>query len=186
LVAISRWSRPPWRRAAKVAVAIAALLDFLVLFQLLVPVTPPSQLHSAGFDTKNEVFADSVGWDDVARQVAALYRGLPDGERTNTAIVSAYYGMPQALQLYGGGDLPTAVSPQLSSYYWLPLPTRVSSALMVDYEPSGVAWMCSSATLMGHLTVPYRVKGLEQGAPVTLCQLSEPLSQAWPKLRNFS
>jgi hypothetical protein len=28
------------------------------------------------------------------------------------------------------------------------------NALMIDYQPSDVAWMCSSATLVGHLTVP--------------------------------
>ncbi len=40
--------------------------------------------------------------------------------------------------------------------------------------------------LIAHLTVPYEVKGLEQGAPVTLCQLKSPIARAWPRLRNFS
>jgi len=30
------------------------------------------------------------------------------------------------------------------------------------------------------------VKGLEQGAPVTLCTLSRPLAADWGRLRNFS
>jgi len=49
-----------------------------------------------------------------------------------------------------------------------------------------VAWMCTSPTLVTHLTVPYDVKGLEQGAPVTFCQLKAPVSEFWGKLRNFS
>ena len=57
---------------------------------------------------------------------------------------------------------------------------------MVDYQPSEVAWMCTSPTLIARLTVPYQVKGLEQGAPVTLCQLNAPISTIWDKLRNFS
>lgn len=57
---------------------------------------------------------------------------------------------------------------------------------MVDYRPSDVARMCTSPTLIGHLTVPYDVQGLEQGAPVTLCQLKAPISKIWGKLRNFS
>jgi hypothetical protein len=57
---------------------------------------------------------------------------------------------------------------------------------MVDYEPSDVASMCSSATLVAHLTVPYRVQGLEQGAPVTFCVLKAPIAQDWNSLRNFS
>jgi hypothetical protein len=57
---------------------------------------------------------------------------------------------------------------------------------MVDYQPAEVAWMCTSPTLIAHLTVPYGVKGLEQGAPVTLCQLKAPIPEIWGKLRNFS
>jgi hypothetical protein len=57
---------------------------------------------------------------------------------------------------------------------------------MVDYQPSEVAWMCTSPQLIAHLTVPYGVKGLEQGAPVTLCHLKAPISTIWGQLRNFS
>jgi hypothetical protein len=46
--------------------------------------------------------------------------------------------------------------------------------------------MCTSPTLIAHLTVPYQVKGLEQGAPVTFCQLKAPIATIWGKLRNFS
>jgi len=61
-----------------------------------------------------------------------------------------------------------------------------TAALMVDYEPSEVGWMCASPQLVGRLTVPYQVRGLEQGAPVTLCQLREPLPSVWRRLRDFS
>jgi hypothetical protein len=37
-----------------------------------------------------------------------------------------------------------------------------------------------------HLIVPYHVKGLEQGAPVTFCQLKAPVQKFWRQLRNFS
>jgi hypothetical protein len=30
------------------------------------------------------------------------------------------------------------------------------------------------------------VKGLEQGAPVTLCPLTDSIPNVWPRLRNFS
>ena len=33
---------------------------------------------------------------------------------------------------------------------------------------------------------PYNVKGLEQGAPVTFCQLKAPLPKLWARLKNFS
>ena len=135
----------------------------------------------------NEVFADSVGWSDIAEQVLAFYDEVPAAQRPGTVIVSAYYGVPGALQIYGNpATRPIAVSPQLSAYYWLPANLGATDALLVDYQPEDVAWLCDAPTLVGHLRVPFEVEGLEQGAPVTACHLREPLPQAWPRLRNFS
>lgn len=78
------------------------------------------------------------------------------------------------------------MSPQLSDWYWLPRNLTATYALMVDYQPSDVTWMCTSPRLKANLTVPFHVKGLEQGAPVTLCQLKAPIPSVWARLRNFS
>jgi hypothetical protein len=105
----------------------------------------------------------------------------------SVAIISAYNGLPGAMLFYGKpGVHPVVISPHLSDWYWLPNNLTETDALMVDYQPSEVAWMCSSPTLIAHLTVPYNVKGLEQGAPVTFCQLKEPIPKIWGRLRNFS
>jgi hypothetical protein len=187
LMTISRIKRPRLRTGLEIAVAVSSVVEFVVFFFLVVPVTPPDRIHTAGLDSVNEVFADSVGWDDIAKQVTAIYTDLPASERNNTVVISAYYGVPGALTVYGDPKLvPVAISPQLSDWYWLPNNLTAADALMVDYQPSGVAWMCNSPTLMGHLTVPYQVHGLEQGAPVTFCQLKAPIPTVWGKLRNFS
>ena len=163
------------------------MLQLLTFARLTLPITPPDRIHSLGLDAKNELFADSVGWQDVAHQVESIYGNLLSSKRTGTIIISAFYGVPGALQIYGDKrSLPVVVSPQLSGWYWLPRDLAATNALMVDYEPSDVGWMCSSATLVGHLTVPYGVHGLEQGAPVTFCVLKAPISQDWSRLRNFS
>lgn len=187
LIAISRVKRPKLRSGLAIAAAVAGVLEFVVLLQITLPITPPDRIHAAGLDAKNELFADSVGWDDIAHQVTTIYGGLPDSERATTVIISAYYGVPGALWIYEDpGRLPQVMSPQLSDWYWLPSHLTATYALMVDYQPSDVAWMCTSSTLVAHLTVPYGVKGLEQGAPVTLCQLKAPIPSIWGRLRNFS
>jgi hypothetical protein len=187
LMAISHIKRPKLRSGLQIAVVLATVLEFVVFFFLVVPVTPPDRIHATHLDTVNEVFADSVGWDDVANQVTTIYDNLPAPERASTVIISAYYGVPGALQVYDNpNDLPVAISPQLSDWYWLPNHLTATYALMVDYRPSDVAWMCTSPALIAHITVPYNVIGLEQGAPVTLCQLKAPIPQVWGKLRNFS
>jgi hypothetical protein len=187
LMAISRIKRPRLRSGLQIAVAVSSVLEFAIFFLLVVPVTPPDRIHALRLDTVNEVFADSVGWDDIAQQVTTIYHDLPETERGNTVIISAYYGVPGALQVYNkANDLPVAISPQLSDFYWLPENLTATDALMVDYQPSDVAWMCTAPTLIAHLTVPYEVQGLEQGAPVTFCQLKAPIPQIWQELRNFS
>ena len=187
LMAISRIKRPKLRSGLQIAAVVASVLEFVIFFFLVVPVTPPSRIHATNLDSINEVFADSVGWDDVAKQVTTIYDDLPASERSNTIIISAYYGVPGALQVYDNAqDRPVAISPQLSDWYWLPSNLSATNAVMVDYQPSDVAWMCISPTLIAHITVPYGVKGLEQGAPVTFCQLRAPIPTIWGKLRNFS
>jgi hypothetical protein len=187
LVAVGRVKRPRLSTGLQIAVAAACALQVLTFAQLTLPITPPDRIHSLGLDGKNELFKDSVGWEDVAHQVESIYRNLPRSERTETIIVSAFYGVPGALRIYGDKrSLPVIVSPQLSGWYWLPSDLVATQALMIDYEPSDISWMCSSATLVGHLTVPYGVHGLEQGAPVTFCVLKAPIQQDWSQLRNFS
>ncbi len=187
LMAVASVKRPKLRTGFQIAVAVACALQLLTFAQLTLPITKPDRIHSLGLDAKNELFKDSVGWEDVAHQVESIYGDLPASERTGTIIISAFYGVPGALQIYGDKrSLPVVVSPQLSDWYWLPGNLVATNALMVDYEPSDVAWMCSSATLVGHLTVPYGVQGLEQGAPVTFCVLKVPIPQAWSQLRNFA
>lgn len=187
IMSISRIERPRLRAGLQIAVVLACTLEFVTFAQITLPITPASRLHAAGLDTKNEVFADSVGWEEVAHQVTALYDGLPSSERGSTIVISHYYGVPGALEVYDHpGQAPPAVSPQLSDWFWLPGDVSASDALMVDYQPADVGWMCTSAELVGHLTVPYQVKGLEQGAPVTLCALKRPLPQDWSRLRYFA
>jgi hypothetical protein len=187
LMALSRIERRRLRSTLSIAVVAGSVLGFVALAPLILPITPASRLHATGLDKTSEVFADSVGWEDVANEVSTIYRNLPASERTSTVIISAYYGVPGALHVYGNPKiLPEVMSPQLSDFYWLPPGLTATSALMVDYQPSDVAWMCVSPELIAHLTVPYQVAGLEQGAPVTFCQLKAPIPKIWPQLRNFS
>ncbi len=187
LIAVAAVKRPRLRTGFQIAVVVACALQLLTFALLTLPITPPYRIHSLGLDAKNELFADSVGWEGVAHQVESIYGNLPVPDRTGTIIISAYYGVPGALQIYGDKrSLPVVVSPQLNGWYWLPSHLVATNALMVDYQPSDVGWMCSSATLVGHLTVPYGVQGMEQGAPITFCVLNAPISQDWRRLRNFS
>ena len=101
VMALSRIKRPRLRRGLQIAAAVACVLQFVTFALITLPITPPDRIHALGLDTQNELFADSVGWEDVAHQVQKIYTGLPDNERSSAVIISAYYGVPGALEIYG-------------------------------------------------------------------------------------
>ena len=183
LIALARIERRQLRSRLTIAVAVASFLA-LVLVPITVPIVPASHLHTTGLDS---FYGDTVGWPEITQELTSIYSALPPSERPTTVIISAYYGVPGALQIYGNPKvLPEAMSPQLSDYFWLPSHLTATDALMVNYTPSDVAWMCKSARSVAHLTVPSQVVNLEQGAPVTFCELKQPIPSVWPRLRNFS
>ncbi len=118
LMAICQIELRKLRVGFEIAVVVATVLEFGAFFQLLVPITPPDRLHAAGLDARNEVFADSVGWDDVANEVATIYADLPAAERTNTVIVSAYCGVPGALHVFGNPDNRLPRTPRARTRAW--------------------------------------------------------------------
>ncbi|HEX2682183.1 MAG TPA: glycosyltransferase family 39 protein, partial [Candidatus Dormibacteraeota bacterium] len=99
LMAISRIKRERLRVGLEAAVAASTVVEFAAFFFLVVPVTPPDRIHETKLDTVNEVFADSVGWKEVAVQVWTSYEALGDA-RASTVVVSRYYGVPGALDVY--------------------------------------------------------------------------------------
>jgi 4-amino-4-deoxy-L-arabinose transferase-like glycosyltransferase len=187
LLALSRVERRRLRCTLAIAVGVASLLGLVSLAKIILPITPASQLHAGGLDTTNTDLASTVGWVSITQQMTAIYGALPPSERDTTVIVSSDYGVDGALQIFGNPKLlPASYSPQLSDYFWLPAHVSATHALMAGYAPSDVAWMCTSATVVAHLTVPYHVVNLEQGSPVTLCTLKAPLPQLWRGLRDFT
>jgi 4-amino-4-deoxy-L-arabinose transferase-like glycosyltransferase len=187
LLAVSQVTRRARRSALAIAVALASLLGCIALLQIILPITPATRLHATGLDTKNSDFASTVGWVPITNQLTVIYGDLSPAERTTTVIISSDYGVAGALQIYGHAKLlPASFSPQLSDFFWLPTRLAATEALMVGYQPADVDWMCTSAQVVAHLTVPYQVVNLEQGAPVTYCRLKGPIPSIWGRLQNYS
>jgi hypothetical protein len=187
LVALSRVKRPRLRSWLVGAVIVASLVDAVALAKITIPTTPADQMHATGLDTLSTDDASTVGWVSITQQMSAIYGALPASERDTTVIVSSDYGVTGALQIYGKlKSLPDSYSPQLSDFYWLPEHVAATDVLMVGYAPSDVRFMCTSATIVAHLTIPYHVVNYESDAPVTFCTLNSPLPSLWGRLKDFS
>ena len=186
-VALSRIeSARPRRWLGGIALA-AAVLEIVVLLPIVLPIIPPSLMHSDGVDKVNADFANTVGWREMVDQVGAVYNALPAAQRSRAAILAGIDGQAGAIDIYGGADhLPQAISPHLNFWYWKPANLDATTLVTVGYEPGELAFLCGTIKHAATVTIPYSIDNLNQGTPILVCtDLRESINDAWPALRNF-
>ncbi|MBO0684681.1 MAG: glycosyltransferase family 39 protein, partial [Candidatus Dormibacteraeota bacterium] len=177
------------RRHWAVGLVLAAgVLESAIVSPIILPVVPPASMHQLGIDSMNADFANMFGWPEMTAQVAAVYDSLPPQQRRSTAILTRFDGQAGAIDVYGGADhLPQAISPHLNFWYWKPAGLDPNTLVTVGYSPSDLRFLCGSVRRAATVSIPYSIDNLNQGTPILVCtDLREPLSQAWPALKNFS
>jgi hypothetical protein len=67
------------------------------------------------------IIENRIGWENLARTVAAVYEDLPEEERAGIGVYADWFGPAGALNHYGPlYGLPGAVSGHLNYYLWGP------------------------------------------------------------------
>ena len=187
-VAVGRVVSATRRRRVTGLVVAGGVIQLVVLLPVILPVVPTSSLHTFNLDKLRQDFADTVGWPDLASQVAAVYNGLPVSQRATTSILASNYGEAGAVDIYGGGEhLPEAISPHLTFWYWKPANLDARTLVTVGFNPSDLAFLCGTVTRAGTVVMPDSVINQEAGTPILICaNLRESINAAWPSLRSFS
>jgi hypothetical protein len=173
-----KWLRP--------ATAVALVAQALVLLPLALPLLPEATMARSPLPGIRKDFADTVGWHDLVAQVAGVYEALPAGERADAVILTNNYGEAGAINTYGSPlGLPTAVSGELSYYYWKP--TQLDGpVIVVGLDPSSLVTLFNACSILGTVSNSDGLHNEEFGAPISLCrQPRMPLDQLWPKLKAF-
>jgi hypothetical protein len=123
--------------ALKAAAAALALAGGILVAPANLPILPVADLpaYAENFDflyrpirnfmgTSSDIpeyFALRMGWEDLVRDVAAVYTALPAGEQSVAGIYSFWYAPAGAIDLFGPQyGLPPAVSGHLTYYLWGP------------------------------------------------------------------
>jgi hypothetical protein len=176
-----------WHHAFAIA-ATAMLLQGLLTLPLTAPLVPESSLARLGLDEFRKDFADTAGWPELVEQVANVYQQLTPAERKTTVILAQNYGEAGAMDLYGPAlGLPSAVSPQLTYWYWKPATVDARTAIVVGFREADIRRLFSDVNVMVYIQPVSGVRGEEVGRPILLCRDPIiPLDEAWPGLRNFS
>jgi hypothetical protein len=183
------------------AVAYAALLVVvgLVTLPFGVPVLPVntfirySNLLPYARSVKTErdeptelpqLYADMFGWDNMARQVARVYKGLPPGERANCAILAGNYGEAGAIDVYGPAlGLPKAISGHNSYFDWVPRRYTGECVIVFGERADEFKDLFAEARFAGTITNSYAAVA-ERNVHVYVCRNSvAPLAELWPKFR---
>src|SRR5205823_1228113 len=92
------------------AVAWCLAISVALAVVLALPVLPTSMV-SGPVATANEAAVETVGWPELARQVAGVVHGLPSADQAHVVLLALTYGEAGALDHFGPSlGLPPAYS----------------------------------------------------------------------------
>ncbi len=166
------------RRATLLATLV--VLSGLVSAVIALPVLPAKD--SGPVIAMNGDVGETIGWPDLARTVAAVYRGAGAG----AVIFTSNYGEAGAIDRYGPLlGLPSAYSGHNAFGYWGPPPDRAGRVVTVGLDASDLRRF-RDCRVEARIDNSAGVDNDEAGEPVDLCAGPRgPWSTAWPALRHL-
>jgi hypothetical protein len=198
-VALERWIAARGWRGAKTAYAAALALSGAVLAPLFVPLVPPETLirysRAIGLTQPRienhrlgplpQLMADRFGWQEMAEEVARVYRSLPPADRARVAIFGQNYGQAGAIDLFGPAlGLPPAISGHLSYFLWGPRGYTGEVMIVLDDRRETLERLFRSVELAGHVFHPYSMP--YQHFDVFVCRgPRQSMAALWPRIKNY-
>jgi 4-amino-4-deoxy-L-arabinose transferase-like glycosyltransferase len=136
----------------------------------------------------NEAVAETVGWPELADQVARVVDGLPPEERATVILLTGSYGEAGALDRFGPArGLPPAYSPH-NSYADFRRPTDEDATVVaVRFDLPRLAPYFDRCDQVATVDNGLDVSNEVQGTPIVLCRgLRGTWPDAWDELRFLS
>lgn len=105
-----------WPRLAQTFTVILILANGALMARALLPWGRISAQNYAL--SRNGDLREEIGWNELAQEVAGVWRQIPAAQRTHAAILTFNYGETGAIDLLGPRyGLPPAISPVNSAWY---------------------------------------------------------------------
>jgi 4-amino-4-deoxy-L-arabinose transferase-like glycosyltransferase len=183
--AIEAWTQNGWRWLRR-ATAAALAVQALVLLPLALPILPEPIMARSPLAQARTDFAATIGWHDLVAQVAAIYHHLTPDEQATAVILANNYGEAGAVNTYGPAlGLPTAVSGELSYFYWKPR-SLDGPVIAIGLDPAFLLTLFAQCDSAGTLSNSYQLQNEEYGAPLLVCRQPKlPLDELWVRLKAF-
>ena len=179
---IARGARPGLRRRLVVA---APLVSIAISVQTILPIVPIAYLHDVP-NLDKVTTADTFGWPQLTRLVAAQNEALARAGQAPTSIFAGNYGEAGALDVLGTADhLPPVLSG--NNNYWIWGPGRASDRIVLVVDALG--WLrpyFAHCRVLTTYYAPYHVPSDFTGLDIGVC--TGPVGgwrALWPHLQNY-
>ena len=176
-------------RVARVMTWAAVVIGGVLAVGIATPVAPINSGWWKVASSINNDFKEEIGWPELVRTTAEIYRSFPQEERQHTGILTGNYGEAGAINLYGPEyGLPRAISGVNS--YWLrgygdPPPQTL---IVLGLSSQTVGRLFESCEVAGHITNKYGVMNEEttDHPDIFVCRrLRQPWAEFWKEFRYF-
>jgi hypothetical protein len=190
---LGKWIRWPWMALALAESAILApiilpILDPPALARFLdrTHLRPHADEQAAIGAPLTQVFSDELGWRDLEKKVAEVYRSLPPDEQASVAILGPNYGEAAAIDVYGAADhLPAAISGSLEYWLWSPRGHDGGVMILINGDEERWSRLCASLERRGTFGAPLAMP-YERDRPIFLCRARVPLQRVWERFKRYN
>lgn len=133
-----------------------------------------------------QYYADMFGWQEMARNVAAVYWSLPPAERARAVFYGNNYGEAAAIDVFGRRlGLPPAISGHNNYYLWGPRGHDGSVLIILGGSTKHYADLFRSWRIGGRIDSPHAM-AYETNQPIYVLRgMKVPLAKYWPQARHY-
>lgn len=131
-----------------------------------------------------QLYADMLGWQNLADSVSRVYHALPPNEQGRCAIFAGNYGEAGAIDYYGPKlGLPAALSGHNSYYDWGPRNYSGSCVILIGERSDIYKQYFGEADLVAHASNPQGMP-IERDVPIYVCRKPvAALPKLWPHFK---
>jgi 4-amino-4-deoxy-L-arabinose transferase-like glycosyltransferase len=176
-----------WVEEGRVRTLVRLLVPSAALaVALALPILPVRQAEVSA--AVNEAVAETVGWPQLADQIAGVVQSLPPEEQRHVVLVAGTYGEAGALARFGPArGLPRAYSGH-NSYADFGQPSDDRSVVVaVRMRPESLSLWFDDCHVVAHVDNELGIDNEVQGAPIVVCRGQRaPWAEIWPQLRFLS
>lgn len=131
-----------------------------------------------------QLYADMLGWQNLADSIARVYHALPPREQGSCAIFAGNYGEAGAVDYYGPKlGLPPAISGHNSYYDWGPRNYSGSCVILIGERSDIYKQYFGEADLVAHASNPHGMP-IERSVPIYVCRKPvAALAKLWPHFK---